>query len=75
MEDLPVAVLDENISMAIVAVPGNEAQTVVDVMVAAGIKGILNFAPVKVRVPAGVHLSRVDLSIEIEYLSYLLTNG
>ncbi len=75
MEDLPVAVRNENISMAIVAVPGNEAQTVVDVMVAAGIKGILNFAPVKVRVPAGVHLSRVDLSIEIEYLSYLLTNG
>ncbi len=75
MTELPGAVREEQISIAIVAVPGDEAQAVVDVVVGSGIRGILNFAPVKVRVPAGVHLSRVDLSIEIEYLAYLLTNG
>ena len=75
MSDLPTAVHEQQIALAIVAVPGDEAQAVVDQVVRAGIRGILNFAPVKVRVPAGVHLSRVDLSIEIEYLAYLLTNG
>ena len=75
MSELPLAVSEQQIALAIVAVPGDEAQSVVDQVVQAGIRGILNFAPVKVRVPPGVHLSRVDLSIEIEYLAYLLTNG
>jgi redox-sensing transcriptional repressor len=75
MEDLPRAVQEQGISMAIVTVPAGEAQRVVDAVVAAGIKGILNFAPVKLQVPRGVNLSRVDLSIEIEYLSYLLTSA
>jgi redox-sensing transcriptional repressor len=75
MEDLRRAAQEQHISMAIVAVPAKEAQPVVDAVVAAGIKGILNFAPVKLNVPRGVNLARVDLSIEIEYLSYLLTNS
>lgn len=75
MEDLPRTVVEQQIAMAIVAVPAKEAQQVVDAVVAAGIKGILNFAPVKLQVPRGIALARVDLSIEIEYLSYLLTNS
>ena len=75
LEDLPRSVREEHISMAIVAVPASEAQAVVDTVVAAGIKGILNFAPVKLQVPRSVALASVDLSIEIEYLSYLLTNS
>ena len=47
----------------------------VDTVVGAGIKGILSFAPVKLQVPRGVFLEKVDLSIEIEYLSYLLTSS
>lgn len=75
LEHLPLAVRDQNITMAIVAVPAVEAQHVVDAATAAGIKGILNFAPVKLQVPREIHLDTVDLSIEIEYLSYLLTNS
>jgi redox-sensing transcriptional repressor len=75
MEELPRIVREQGVSMAIVAVPAGEAQRVVDTVIAAGIKGILNFAPVKLEVPRGVYLARVDLSIEIEYLSYLLTNS
>ena len=75
MEELPRAVREQHVSMAIVAVPAAEAQRVVDEAVAAGIKGILNFAPVMLHVPRAVHLQSVDLSIEIEYLSYLLTNA
>jgi redox-sensing transcriptional repressor len=74
LDDLPRATREEGIHMAIVAVPANEAQTVVDVIVESGIKGILNFAPVQIQVPRGTYLVSVDLSIEIEYLSYLLTN-
>ena len=74
VEELPKAARDENIQMAIVTVPPNEAQIVIDQVAAAGIRGILNFAPVQVQVPNGVKLVRVDLSIEMEYLSYLLTN-
>ena len=75
LDELQEAVQEEGLSMAIVAVPAGEAQTVVDTVVSAGIKGILSFAPVKLQVPRGVFLEKVDLSIEIEYLSYLLTNS
>jgi redox-sensing transcriptional repressor len=61
--------------MAILAVPAAGAQQVADAVVQAGIKGILNFAPVQLHVPREVHVARVDLTIEIEYLSYLLTNA
>ncbi|MGH2366876.1 MAG: redox-sensing transcriptional repressor Rex, partial [Chloroflexota bacterium] len=74
LEDLPRTAREQHLSMAIVAVPAGEAQAVVDAAVAAGIKGILNFAPVKLQISKGVYLEKVDLSIEIEYLSYLLTN-
>jgi len=75
VDELAAAARDERISMAIVTVPPNEAQAVVDLCVEAGIKGILNFAPTQLQVPKGVNLVRVDLSIEMEYLSYLLTNS
>jgi len=75
VEELARAAKEENIQMAIVTVPPAEAQTVIDQVVDAGIKGILNFAPVQLQVPKGVNLVRVDLSIEMEYLSYLLTNS
>jgi redox-sensing transcriptional repressor len=75
MEDLPRVVAEQRIQMAILAIPAGEAQQVADAAVGAGIKGILNFAPVQLHVPRDVHVARVDLSIEIEYLSYLLTNS
>lgn len=74
VEELPRVAREDNIQMAIVTVPPAEAQTVIDQVAAAGIRGILNFAPIQVQVPPGVKLVRVDLSIEMEYLSYLLTN-
>jgi redox-sensing transcriptional repressor len=75
MEDLPEVVREQGILMAIMTVPASAAQQVADAAVKAGIKGILNFAPVQLQVPKDVYVSSVDLSIEIEYLSYLLTNA
>lgn len=60
------------IELAIVSVPAKAAQKVVDKLIQAGIKAILNFAPTSVTVPEGVKLQNVDLSIELDRLCYLL---
>jgi redox-sensing transcriptional repressor len=64
-----------SIQIAIVAVPAEAAQTVTDQLVAAGIKTVLNFAPARIRVPRDVRLKDVDLSIELETLSFYLAQG
>ncbi len=63
------------IQIAIVAVPAESAQTVADALVEAGIKAVLNFAPARLRVPRDVRLQGVDLSIELETLSFYLAKG
>ena len=63
------------VHIAIVAVPAESAQTVADQLVAAGIKAILNFAPARLKVPRDVRLTNVDLSIELETLSFYLAKG
>jgi redox-sensing transcriptional repressor len=60
----------ENIKIAVVAVPAQAAQNVVDQLVAAGVKAILNFAPVSIFVPPGVTVRNENMAIEIEALSY-----
>ena len=64
----------EKIRIAVVAVPASVAQKVVDVLVDAGIKAILNFAPVSIFVPRGVTVRNENMAIEMEALSYALTN-
>ena len=60
--------------MAIIAVPAASAQKVADALVAAGIEGILNFAPVTIAVPKHINLEGVDLAIELEQLSFAVIN-
>lgn len=64
---------DRGIEIAVVAVPASEAQAVVDRLVAAGIRGILNFAPTRLDVPSSVVVKSVDMTVEMERLSYALT--
>ena len=71
LDTLPDVARREQVDMGVVAVPGHAAQAVADVMVAAGLRAILNFAPVHVRVPDGVAVRRVDLSTELQMLSFL----
>jgi redox-sensing transcriptional repressor len=63
-------VKEHDISIAILAVPEGPAQDVTDRLVAAGITSILNFAPTVISVPDGVSLRKVDLSIELQILSF-----
>ncbi len=57
-------------NMAILAVPAGAAQKVADQLVKAGVSSILNFAPVRVTVPDSVPVRQVDLSTELQILSY-----
>jgi len=65
----------DSVDIAIIAVPADAAQAVVDRVVKAGVKAILNFAPVKLRVPGFVALKNVNMAVELEGLSYALANG
>ncbi len=73
--DMAREVKSRGIQIAIVAVPGEAAQDVTDKLVTAGIRAILNFAPARLKVPREVRLKNVDLSIELETLSFYLAQA
>ena len=74
-EELEDAIRSEKVDMAIVAVPVEAGQSVVDRVVSAGVRGILNFAPTPLQVPRDVWIKDVNLVIEMEALSYALSQG
>ena len=65
-------VKDEEIDVAVIAVPARAAQRVLNQVTATGIKAVLNFAPVRLHTRLGVKVKTVDLSIALESLSYFL---
>lgn len=72
MEELVGYVREQDIKMAIIAVPVAAAQSVCDILVAAGIKAILNFAPVLLNVPDAVRVQNSDVTAELQALAYYL---
>jgi redox-sensing transcriptional repressor len=58
----------------ILTVPAAAAQDIADRAVVAGVRGILNFAPTQLRVPAGVFVHDVNMVMELEALSFDLSN-
>jgi redox-sensing transcriptional repressor len=70
LDDLPAIAAQEGIAIGIVATPASAAQDVADRLVEAGVTSILNFAPSVISVPKGVSLRKVDLSIELQILSF-----
>jgi redox-sensing transcriptional repressor len=60
--------------IAVIAIPGEGAQGVLDRIVRAGIKAVLNFAPVQLHAPADVTVRAVNMAMELEGLSFALTN-
>lgn len=65
-------VTDEAIDIVILAVPAEVAQAVVDRVARTGVRAVLNFAPVKLRVGDGIALRNVDMVLELEGLSFAL---
>ena|SRR5687768_10343191 len=70
LADAPAAVQKEQIKLAILAVPADNAQDVADQLVAAGVRGLLNFAPVSISAPPEVAISTVDVAVHLEQLSF-----
>lgn len=71
-ERLADIVARNNVEIGIIAVPADGAQAVYDTFADAGIRAILNFAPVQIRLRAGVKVKSVDLRINLESLSFHL---
>jgi redox-sensing transcriptional repressor len=65
----------DRLDIGVIAVPAHYAQPVVEQVVAAGIKAILNFSPGALKVPADVKLKSVDLTVSLESLSFYLAQG
>jgi redox-sensing transcriptional repressor len=71
-QSLPTVVRDLKLEIGVVAVPAPQAQIVTDALVDAGVKAILNFAPCPLSVPKSILVRGVDLSSELEHLTYFL---
>lgn len=74
LDQLADAVAEHGIKLGMIAVPAPAAQGVADKLVAAGIQGIVNFAPVTLVLPPDVSQVGVDLAIELEQLSFAVLN-
>jgi redox-sensing transcriptional repressor len=70
LTEMLASVRSLKIQLGIIAVPPDTAQDVADQLVEAGIRGLMNFAPVSLHVPAEVALNAVDLAVQLEQLSF-----
>jgi redox-sensing transcriptional repressor len=73
MDRLSDTIREHAVHMAILAVPAESAQTVADHVIAAGVQGLLSFAPVALMVPDDVALEAVDVAAQMEQLSFRVT--
>src|SRR3989338_9455873 len=72
ISELKNTVKDKKIQMAIVTVTAKDAQKTIDSLIKSGIKAIMNFAPIRPKLPRRVELVNIDLSIELERLAHFL---
>jgi redox-sensing transcriptional repressor len=72
IDELETFFVHERVDIALVTVPAAEAQATVERLAGAGVRAVLNFAPVKVSAPPGVTVRPVDLSSELMFLSFCL---
>jgi redox-sensing transcriptional repressor len=71
--DVMAAFIKEHkVALAILCVPGEQAQQVANGLVNAGIQGVLNFSPVVLKVPQEITVNNVDLALELEHLNYFV---
>ncbi len=73
-EEMTTQLKEQQIDVVILTVPGTKAQKVTDQLVEAGVKGILNFTPVRLSVPKDVQVQNIDLTNELQTLIYFIKN-
>jgi redox-sensing transcriptional repressor len=71
LDELEQVVGAAGATIGVITTPAEVAQSVCDRMAAAGVRSILNFAPVTLTAPAGVDVRKVDLSVELQVLAFL----
>lgn len=69
---LLAVVKEMGLRVGIIAVPASEAPEVLDALVASGVKAILNYAPITLNVPPGVHIRCIDPVTRLQYMTYYL---
>lgn len=74
----PISELDDfvkgnDIKIAMIAVPAEHAQQVADILIKAGVKAILNYAPINLTVPDGVHVQYIDPVLHLQRMTYYLS--
>ncbi len=74
LEELADTIRDKHVRLGMIVVPAERAQEAADRLVAAGVEGIVNFAPVTLTLPPNVQNVGVDLAIELEQLSFAVTS-
>ena len=72
IKNFAAVVKQDNIEVAVIAVPAEFAQAALERVAKAGIKAVMNFAPVALKAPAGLKLKTIDLTTSLESLSYFL---
>ena len=75
LDDLSRFIRARGVKLGILCVPAEAAQEVANELVAAGVQGILNFSPTVLQVPEAVTVNSVDLALELENLSYFVSQG
>ena len=75
LENVEEIVKGRNVHIGVITVPAYRAQEVADRLVAAGVRGIWNFAPVKLNVPENIRLVSEDLSVGLSSISYYLSRA
>lgn len=75
VSEMPTVVRRHSIRIGVLAVPASSAQQAAEEMIAAGIRGILNFAPLSLQVGPEISVASVDLAIHLEQLSFELTTN
>ena len=71
-QDMPRVIRENNFQLAILAIPPQEAQQVADKLIEAGVKGILNYAPITITVPKGVRVEYLDPVVQLQRMTYYI---
>jgi redox-sensing transcriptional repressor len=72
LAELQMRLKEENITVAILTVPAEVAQNITDQIIETNVKGILNFTPARLSVPASIRVHHIDLAVELQSLVYFL---
>jgi redox-sensing transcriptional repressor len=70
--DLEKTIQEAHIQVGMIAVPADHAQEVADLLVKAGIRAILNYAPISINVPQNVYVQYIDPAVHLQRMTYYL---